>query len=180
LVFFSRCREQKRMGWSLCRASCSARCCRHRRRARSGQPYRSRHFCQNKGRAAPLWRKRPPRLYPRQPETIVAVTGTSGKTSVTDFVRQIWTALGAKAASLGTLGVVAPSGPVAGSLTRRIPGKLGTKTLDGLARRRPFTISPWRRPRTAYYNAGSKAFASLAAAFTNLSREPPPTIQCNA
>src|SRR5229473_7794715 len=31
------------------------------------------------------------RLFPRQPETMVAVTGTSGKTSVAAFVRQIWT-----------------------------------------------------------------------------------------
>ena len=34
------------------------------------------------------------RFYPRQPETTVAVTGTSGKTSVAAFVRQIWQALG--------------------------------------------------------------------------------------
>ncbi|MCX7900430.1 MAG: Mur ligase domain-containing protein, partial [Methylocystis sp.] len=34
------------------------------------------------------------RFYPRQPETIVAVTGTSGKTSVVAFLRQIWAALG--------------------------------------------------------------------------------------
>ncbi len=73
------------------------------------------------------------RLYPRQPEVIVAVTGTSGKTSVADFARQIWEALGAKAASLGTLGVVAPSGPVPGSLTTPDPVTLH-KILDGLAR----------------------------------------------
>jgi UDP-N-acetylmuramoyl-L-alanyl-D-glutamate--2,6-diaminopimelate ligase len=73
------------------------------------------------------------RMYPRQPETIVAVTGTSGKTSVADFARQIWAALGAKAASLGTLGVVAPSGPVAGSLTTPDPVTLH-KILDGLTR----------------------------------------------
>ena len=36
------------------------------------------------------------RFYPRQPETIVAVTGTSGKTSVAAFVRQIWRALRAR------------------------------------------------------------------------------------
>ncbi len=73
------------------------------------------------------------RMYPRQPETIAAVTGTSGKTSVADFVRQIWATLGAKAASLGTLGVIAPSGAVAGSLTTPDPVTLH-KTLDGLAR----------------------------------------------
>lgn len=44
----------------------------------------------------------------RQPATTVAVTGTSGKTSVVNFVRQIWTALGVPAASLGTLGLIAP------------------------------------------------------------------------
>ena len=48
------------------------------------------------------------RFFPAQPATVVAVTGTSGKTSVTAFVRQIWTALGHRAASLGTIGVVAP------------------------------------------------------------------------
>ena len=37
-----------------------------------------------------------------QPETIVAITGTSGKTSVAAFTRQIWLALGHRAASLGT------------------------------------------------------------------------------
>ena len=40
-----------------------------------------------------------------QPETVVAVTGTSGKTSVASFTRQIWQALGLKAISLGTMGV---------------------------------------------------------------------------
>ncbi len=48
------------------------------------------------------------RFYRRQPKVIAAVTGTNGKTSVASFTRQIWTRLGHKAASLGTLGVVAP------------------------------------------------------------------------
>lgn len=42
----------------------------------------------------------------RQPETVVAVTGTSGKTSVATFTRQIWQALGHPAANLGTMGVL--------------------------------------------------------------------------
>ncbi|SMY07709.1 UDP-N-acetylmuramoyl-L-alanyl-D-glutamate--2,6-diaminopimelate ligase [Flavimaricola marinus] len=41
----------------------------------------------------------------RQPETMVAVTGTNGKTSVASFARQIWIALGHKAVNLGTTGV---------------------------------------------------------------------------
>ncbi|MBG1231960.1 UDP-N-acetylmuramoyl-L-alanyl-D-glutamate--2,6-diaminopimelate ligase [Aestuariivirga litoralis] len=50
------------------------------------------------------------RFYDRQPETIVAVTGTNGKTSVSVFVRQIWATMGFRAASLGTIGVVGPEG----------------------------------------------------------------------
>ena len=50
------------------------------------------------------------RFYDRQPDTIVAVTGTNGKTSVSVFVRQIWAAMGFRAASLGTIGVVGPDG----------------------------------------------------------------------
>ncbi|MDO1559746.1 UDP-N-acetylmuramoyl-L-alanyl-D-glutamate--2,6-diaminopimelate ligase [Brevundimonas sp. 2R-24] len=46
-------------------------------------------------------------FYGAQPKTCVAVTGTNGKTSVAAFCRQIWTRLGHKAASMGTLGVVA-------------------------------------------------------------------------
>ncbi len=40
-----------------------------------------------------------------QPKTMVAVTGTNGKTSVATFVRQIWTELGHCAVNLGTTGV---------------------------------------------------------------------------
>ncbi|MCA3556395.1 UDP-N-acetylmuramoyl-L-alanyl-D-glutamate--2,6-diaminopimelate ligase, partial [Aestuariivirga sp.] len=50
------------------------------------------------------------RFHGRQPDTVVAVTGTSGKTSVATFVREIWTAMGFRAASLGTVGLVSPSG----------------------------------------------------------------------
>ena len=71
-------------------------------------------------------------LYPRQPEKIVAVTGTSGKTSVADFTRQIFEACGFPAASLGTIGVIKPSGAIYGSLTTPDPVTLH-KTLDALA-----------------------------------------------
>ena len=49
------------------------------------------------------------RFVGRQPKTIAAVTGTSGKTSPAHFLRQIWNRLGAPAASMGTLGVKATS-----------------------------------------------------------------------
>ncbi len=45
--------------------------------------------------------------YQRQPETIVAVTGTSGKSSIVGFIRQIWRAQGINAGSIGTLGAIA-------------------------------------------------------------------------
>src|SRR5436190_2550388 len=72
------------------------------------------------------------RYYGEQPETAVAVTGTSGKTSVADFTRQIFTALGHRAASLGTIGLVKPDGGVYGSLTTPDPVTLH-KTLAELA-----------------------------------------------
>lgn len=44
-------------------------------------------------------------FYDAQPQTVVAVTGTAGKSSVASFCRQLWTAMGASAISLGTVGV---------------------------------------------------------------------------
>jgi UDP-N-acetylmuramoyl-L-alanyl-D-glutamate--2,6-diaminopimelate ligase len=51
-------------------------------------------------------------MHPGQPQTVVAVTGTNGKSSTVDFLRQIWTAQGRKAASMGTLGGIGPSGMI--------------------------------------------------------------------
>lgn len=48
--------------------------------------------------AAALW-------FAAQPQVMVGVTGTSGKTSVATFTRQIWQAMGYSAISLGTMGV---------------------------------------------------------------------------
>lgn len=60
-------------------------------------------------------------FHPGQPETMVAVTGTSGKTSVASFTRQIWDQAGYAAASIGTTGVVAPGREEYGSLTTPDP-----------------------------------------------------------
>jgi UDP-N-acetylmuramoyl-L-alanyl-D-glutamate--2,6-diaminopimelate ligase len=75
-------------------------------------------------------------FYPRQPAHIVAVTGTSGKSSVADFTRQIFATLGHEAASLGTIGVVTSRGADYGSLTTPDPVSLH-RTLDRLAGERP-------------------------------------------
>lgn len=61
------------------------------------------------------------KLAGKQPEKIVAVTGTSGKTSVAVFVRQIFAAAGFEAASLGTIGTVTSRGAHYGSLTTPDP-----------------------------------------------------------
>ena len=61
------------------------------------------------------------RFFAGQPETIAAVTGTSGKTSVAAFTRQIWAATGEQAASIGTIGLVSPTREVYGSLTTPDP-----------------------------------------------------------
>jgi UDP-N-acetylmuramoyl-L-alanyl-D-glutamate--2,6-diaminopimelate ligase len=44
------------------------------------------------------------------PQTVVAATGTNGKTSVVEMTRQLWRMAGHRAASIGTLGVTTPDG----------------------------------------------------------------------
>ena len=109
------------------------------------------------------------RFYPGQPETIVAVTGTSGKTSVAAFVRQIWTALGHAAGALGTTGVVTPAGSLYGSLTTPDPVSLHA-TLDRLAARRHHPSGD----RASSHGLDQHRLDGVrlaAGAFTNLSRD---------
>ena len=64
------------------------------------------------------------RFFGKQPPTVVAVTGTSGKTSVASFTRQIWKDAGFAAASIGTIGVITPTKKEYGSLTTPDPVRL--------------------------------------------------------
>ena len=50
------------------------------------------------------------KLYAGQPKTLVAMTGTNGKSSTVEFLRQFWVYAGKQAACFGTLGVQAPKG----------------------------------------------------------------------
>ncbi len=68
-----------------------------------------------------------------QPKTLVAVTGTNGKTSTVEFLRQLWTLAGHPAASLGTLGVTAPGFASGPGLTTPDPVALAN-TLADIAR----------------------------------------------
>lgn len=108
-------------------------------------------------------------FYNRQPETVVAVTGTSGKTSTAYFTRQLWETLGRKAASLGTLGVIAPGYERYGSLT----------TPDPVALHADLAMLSERGVTHAAMEASSHGLDQFrldgvkvtAAAFTNLSRD---------
>lgn len=64
------------------------------------------------------------RLAGGQPRTVVAVTGTAGKTSIVTFTREMFAKAGFKAASIGTVGIVAPGRSTYGSLTTPDPVKL--------------------------------------------------------
>jgi UDP-N-acetylmuramoyl-L-alanyl-D-glutamate--2,6-diaminopimelate ligase len=51
-------------------------------------------------------------FHARQPAMTVAITGTNGKSSTVDFLRQIWASSGLQAASMGTLGAIGPKGHI--------------------------------------------------------------------
>lgn len=72
------------------------------------------------------------KFYGSQPETMIAVTGTAGKTSVAGFTRQIWAHAGKAAAFIGTTGIVAPGRNDYGTLTTPDPVEL-QKLLSELA-----------------------------------------------
>ena len=57
------------------------------------------------------------KLFAPYPETIVAVTGTNGKTSTVEMVRQLWRIAGHRSASIGTLGVTTADEQVQTGLT---------------------------------------------------------------
>jgi UDP-N-acetylmuramoyl-L-alanyl-D-glutamate--2,6-diaminopimelate ligase len=59
-----------------------------------------------------------------QPNMVAAVTGTSGKSSTVSFARQIWSLLGLRAASLGTLGIESDVLTRYGTLTTADPAQL--------------------------------------------------------
>jgi UDP-N-acetylmuramoyl-L-alanyl-D-glutamate--2,6-diaminopimelate ligase len=109
------------------------------------------------------------KVHPRQPGVIAAVTGTSGKTSVTVFARQIWTALGLRAASIGTIGVVSPRGEDYGALTTPDPIELH-RTLDRLAGEGVSHLAI----EASSHGLDQRRLDGLriaAAAFTNISRD---------
>lgn len=104
-----------------------------------------------------------------QPRNVVAVTGTNGKTSTVDFLRQIWIAAGEKAASLGTLGLVAEGFPPGPSLTTPDPVSLHA-TLATLARA-GFGAAAMEASSHGLDQRRLDGVVLAAAGFTNLTRD---------
>ncbi|OAP38384.1 UDP-N-acetylmuramoyl-L-alanyl-D-glutamate--2,6-diaminopimelate ligase [Sinorhizobium glycinis] len=109
------------------------------------------------------------RLYGRQPETMVAVTGTAGKTSVASFTRQIWAHSGLSAAMIGTTGVTAPGRNDYGSLTTPDPVTLH-KLLADLAEE-GVTHAAMEASSHGLDQNRLDGVRLAAAAFTNLGRD---------
>ncbi|MDK1481570.1 Mur ligase family protein, partial [Sinorhizobium sp. 6-117] len=108
-------------------------------------------------------------FYGRQPETMVAVTGTAGKTSVASFTRQIWAHSGLSAAMIGTTGVVAPGRNDYGSLTTPDPVSLH-KLLKELADA-AVTHAAMEASSHGLDQSRLDGVRLAAAAFTNLGRD---------
>src|SRR5262249_49352347 len=109
------------------------------------------------------------RFFTPVPATLVAVTGTNGKTSTVEMVRQIWRMAGERAASIGTLGVTTPEETVSTGLTT--PDIVTfLANMAGLAREGVTHVA---------YEASSHGLAQyrneglhvVAGGFTNLSRD---------
>ncbi len=74
------------------------------------------------------------RFHPGQPEHLVAVTGTDGKTSTAEFFRQITNICGHNSASIGTLGIIGAAGEHMREGTHTTPDAIALhQMLSGLA-----------------------------------------------
>ena len=104
-----------------------------------------------------------------QPERVVAVTGTNGKTSTVDFYRQLMLLAGRRAASLGTLGLIAEGFPSGPSLTTPDPVSLHAQLAD-LARA-GVTDLAMEASSHGLDQRRMDGVKLAAAAFTNLTRD---------
>ena len=103
------------------------------------------------------------------PATIVAVTGTNGKTSTAEMTRQIWRMAGERAASIGTLGVTTPDGSVSTGLTT--PDIVTfLANMSGLARE-GVTHVAYEASSHGLDQYRNEGLVVAASAFTNFSRD---------
>ena len=103
------------------------------------------------------------------PATIVAVTGTNGKTSVAEMTRQLWRMVGHPAASIGTLGVTTADESVSTGLTT--PDIVTfLSNMSGLARE-GVTHVAYEASSHGLDQYRNEGLHVSAVAFTNLSRD---------
>ncbi len=109
------------------------------------------------------------RFFGLQPKTAVAVTGTNGKTSVASFVRQLWSGQGFKAASLGTVGVVSPSG--AKTLSHTTPDPIELHSILAALAHEGITHLALEASSHGLQQRRVDGIVFAAGAFTNISRD---------
>ena len=103
------------------------------------------------------------------PATIVAVTGTNGKTSTVEMTRQLWRMAGQRAASIGTLGVTTPDESVSTGLTT--PDIVTfLANMSGLAREGVSHVA-YEASSHGLSQFRNEGLRVVAGAFTNLSRD---------
>lgn len=111
--------------------------------------------------AAALW-------FEHQPETMVAVTGTNGKTSVASFTRQIWSTLGLDSINLGTTGV---EGAWAAPLAHTTPDPLTLHRMLCLAEEQGVSHAAMEASSHGLAQHRLDGVRLAAAGFTNLSQD---------
>lgn len=103
------------------------------------------------------------------PETIVAVTGTNGKTSTVEMTRQLWRMAGLSAASIGTLGVTTPDERVVTGLTT--PDIVTFLSNMAGLKREGVTHVAYEASSHGLHQYRAEGPRVAAGAFTNLSRD---------
>jgi UDP-N-acetylmuramoyl-L-alanyl-D-glutamate--2,6-diaminopimelate ligase len=103
------------------------------------------------------------------PESIVAVTGTNGKTSCVELTRQLWQMAGQSAASIGTLGVTTPDQQVKTGLTS--PDIVTFLANMGGLKREGVTHVAFEASSHGLHQYRSEGPRICAGAFTNISRD---------
>jgi UDP-N-acetylmuramoyl-L-alanyl-D-glutamate--2,6-diaminopimelate ligase len=109
------------------------------------------------------------RFYGVQPKTAVAVTGTNGKTSIASFVRQLWTGQGFQAASLGTVGVVRPTGTK--TLSHTTPDPIELHAILAALAKEGVTHLALEASSHGLQQRRVDGIVLAAGAFTNISRD---------
>lgn len=108
------------------------------------------------------------RWFSGQPEVVVAVTGTNGKTSVASFTRQIWEALDECAVNFGTVGI---EGAVSEALSHTTPEPITLHNLLDELTHRGVTHAAMEASSHGLDQFRLDGVRLVAAAFTNISRD---------